>query len=616
MFSLFRLTFPLLLPVMCAVLSTSSIFSPNIIAKEVKMVWPDSFPAHPRLFLTSNREAEIKEQMKSDPFLAKQVAALISKADKIIKEPVTDYKIPDGLRLLGQSRRSLDRTTTLAFAFRMTGKKEYADAAIEEMLAVCRFSDWNPKHYLDVGEMATAVGIGYDWLYDQLNQEQKNEIRAALVKHAFDTAIPLYEGKGWWTKGNNNWNEVCNTGLTIAALSIGDEEREKAEKIVRAAIASLPNGLSAYKPAGAYPEGPGYWEYGASFTGIMFAALHDVFGTDFNLTQISGLDKTGDYYMEVVTPTNKIFNYADGGEGASAPPMMYLLSKLYNRPDYAVWLRQFLDRTGQFTSGRFAVFHAIWYNPAGTEADFAKTPLAQKFTGIQDIAMMRTEWGDPKTAFVGLKGGDNKANHGHLDIGSFIYEAGGVRWAIDLGGDNYSLPGYFGKQRWDYFRLNNRSHNTLVIDNAIQNPKAVSLITKFDNPSPNFIGRALVDMKEAYLGQVSEANRRFTLKNDGSLLVEDQLSGVQKPVEWRMMTKATEVKSDSPNQRKIVLKQGDQELQVSVESEQFDKMEMIPGTPPTDTENQNKGCSLLVIRTTPKDGKVEMKVTLQLLGTK
>ena len=38
------------------------------------------------------------------------------------------------------------------------------------MNAVCNFPDWNSKrHFLDVGEMATAVAFGYDWLYNELS---------------------------------------------------------------------------------------------------------------------------------------------------------------------------------------------------------------------------------------------------------------------------------------------------------------------------------------------------------------------------------------------------------------------------------------------------------------
>ncbi|MBK9492384.1 MAG: heparinase II/III family protein [Haliscomenobacter sp.] len=50
---------------------------------------------------------------------------------------------------------------------------------------------------------------------------------------------------------------------------------------------------------------------------------------------------------------------------------------------------------------------------------------------------------DPKALWLGIKGGINGSEHSHLDLGNFELEAGGVRWAKDLGSDDYNLPGYW-----------------------------------------------------------------------------------------------------------------------------------------------------------------------------
>ena len=76
-------------------------------------------------------------------------------------------------------------------------------------------------------------------------------------------------------------------------------------------------------------------------------------------------------------------------------------------------------------------------------------PTAKLFKGI-DVAFLRSDLRDRDAFFIGFKGGDNKANHSHLDLGTFVMDALGERWAIDLGGDEYNMPGYFGKQRWSY----------------------------------------------------------------------------------------------------------------------------------------------------------------------
>ena len=60
---------------------------------------------------------------------------------------------------------------------------------------------------------------------------------------------------------------------------------------------------------------------------------------------------------------------------------------------------------------------------------------------------MRSDWLDPSAMFVGIKAGTNRVNHSHLDLGTFVLDALGQRWAVDLGGDNYNLPGYFGNKR-------------------------------------------------------------------------------------------------------------------------------------------------------------------------
>ena len=86
------------------------------------------------------------------------------------------------------------------------------------MLAVSRFTDWNPTHFLDVGEMVMALAIGYDWLYDSLQPDTRRMVREAIVAKGFDAAKNTRHA--WFYTAKNNWNSVCNSGLAYGALAL------------------------------------------------------------------------------------------------------------------------------------------------------------------------------------------------------------------------------------------------------------------------------------------------------------------------------------------------------------------------------------------------------------
>ncbi|MGO8055721.1 heparinase II/III domain-containing protein, partial [Rhizobium leguminosarum] len=93
----------------------------------------------------------------------------------------------------------------------------------------------------------------------------------------------------------------------------------------------------------------------------------------------------------------------------------------------------------------------------------------------------------------------------HMDIGSFVMDADGVRWAMDFGMQEYeSLESkgiqLFGRtqnaQRWTVFRLTNLVHNTLTINNQHQKVTGFAPITS-TGTSPSFMN-SVTDLTEIY----------------------------------------------------------------------------------------------------------------------
>ena len=138
--------------------------------------------SHPRLMLKDNDLELLKEQHAKDELLQKCVRDVLKDADNCAgKSMLTHRKI--GPRLLHISRECLHRIYALGLAYRWTGEVKYAEKAVDNMLTVCAFNDWNPSHFLDTAEMSHAVGLGYDWLYSYMDAGTRQKIKAGLIKN-------------------------------------------------------------------------------------------------------------------------------------------------------------------------------------------------------------------------------------------------------------------------------------------------------------------------------------------------------------------------------------------------------------------------------------------------
>ncbi len=546
---------------------------------------------HPRLLATSSDFERAKQVIKSNPLASEFYQRLKSQAERICQEPPSRYEIPDGLRLLATSRRVLQRVYTLALIYRLDGDKRYLDRAWRELEAAANFPDWNPRHFLDTAEMAHAFAIGYDWLYGEWSEEQRRILRDAMLQKAVLPALKVYREKGWWSQARHNWNQVCNGGIGMAALALLDEVPDLCGETLNHALQSLQIPMREFAPDGAWGEGPGYWNYATFYNCIFLAALETALGTDFGLSKAIGFSETGLFPIYITGPTGRTFNFADGGDGTLRAPQMFWLARKFNRPVYAWYARTFASPHP---------LDLIWFDERGKDPQSEGLPLDKYFRYVE-VVSMRSSWNDKDAIFVGFKAGDNKFNHSHLDIGTFVLDALGYRWAIDLGADDYNLPGFFGRERWTYYRLRAEGHNTIVINPSQepdQDPRAEAKIVRFvSRPEKAF---AVADLTPAYARHAEKAVRGVMLDRKGQfVLVQDEvaLKG-QGEIWWFMHTTASVQVGDDG--KTAILQQGDAQMKailLSPENARFAIMDArpLPTSPDPKGQNPNKGIRKLAV---------------------
>jgi hypothetical protein len=501
------------------------------------------FPSHPRILLLKGEETSIKDNLNADPMWKAVHNMIINECNATLsKAPVERVLI--GVRLLDKSQLALKRIFYLSYAYRMTLAKDYLDRAVKEMLAVAAFTDWNPSHFLDVAEMTMAMSIGYDWLYRELSPADREKISTAIIQKGLNPSFN--SSYNWFLTSTNNWNQVCNAGMTYGALAIWDVDSVLAKSVINRAIESIKLPMSEYVPDGAYPEGYGYWGYGTSFNVMFISAWEKAFKKSFEVPQNNDFLKTGGYLLHMAGPTLSAFNYSDCGTGTGLSIAQFWFAQRTN--DFSV-LKSEKTFLGNLKSAGDRLLPAILLWSNGMKISDVTTPTQNTWFGLgkNPVALMRTSWTDANAVYAAIKGGTPKNNHGHMDVGSFVMDANGIRWAMDFGMQDYNSLESAGvdlwnsaqtSERWTVFRYNNLAHNTLTINGQLQRVDGSATFSSHSS-SANMMN-AITDISQVYSTTLKSAVRGIAIVDGNYVTVRDEIetNTNNATVRWNLVTTA------------------------------------------------------------------------------
>ena len=555
----------------------------SVSSKEVRSAVENADVSHPFVLATKSEfdRAKSEYENKSGNDYTKGLSDYVFDAADALLDiaafPPNEYVLDEEDSILPISRETFNRVVILSYAYNISGEKKYADRAWQELEKVCSYDDWCTSHFLATAEMALAVATGYDWLFDYLNDEQKDILEEKTWEYAIEPALSKNYIKNWFTWSKNNWNSICYSGIGIACMVFSDKNPKKAAEFLTMCYKNMPIAYENFTPDGVYAEGPGYCQSGMNSIAFFVATSKNIYGNDFGLSDIDGFKELGYFPAYITTPTG-VFNFGDNKNRMCFTPVLHWYANEYSSPLLAAY--QMWDTAPDFTpdysetvekngEGKENALSLLWYNRDYTaSSDFSKEPLNMYLSSDvgEELVLMRTGWLDKNATFAGIKGGYNYNNHGDLDIGTFVYDALGERWAEELGPGSYDAPNYFVNLplagRWKNYCKRAEGQNTLVINPSLtsddQYPFAECTFTSFDAEK----GSCSIDMTEAYkMNYVSSAVRDFTLEGD-ILTIEDNIKcRTDSEIYWFMHTKANiEISSDG---KTAILTIGDKQIKVS-----------------------------------------------------
>lgn len=519
--------------------------------------------SHPFIFARDEDFARIKQNVRDntfEPYEKELYDYVFLNADALVGSelyPPMEYVLDEEDSILPISREVINRIVILGFCWRISGEEKYAERACEELEKVCSYDDWCTSHFLATAEMALAVSIGYDWLYDYLSDEFKNNLKENVWTKAIEPALSKNYLKNWFVWSKNNWNSICYSGIGIAAMTFFDYAPEKAAEFLAMCYKNMPIAFSTFTPDGVYVEGPGYCQSGMNSIIYFISTSNNFFGTDFGLSDIDGLKQLG-FFPLYITGSTAMFNFGDNKDRMCYSPVLHWYADTYDSPLLSSY--QQTDRAGEFVrstsentetngKGKENALSLLWYKNSVDDEANAEKDLSIHLNSDegQELVIMRSSYGDSNAVYAAIKGGYNYINHGDLDIGTFVFDALGERWAEELGPGNYDADGYFlglpAGGRWKNYCKRAEGQNTLVInpDKTIDDQYALARASFSSFEENDDGGNAVLDMTDAYsMNYAKSVIRKFELLNNrNSLKITDTVScRIKSEIYWFMHTKA------------------------------------------------------------------------------
>ena len=476
--------------------------------------------AHPRIHITDSRIDELKTQIKDDEFTAKiyegiKKAALSNynvknSSSTIYGETIVTIKngIPQYNIYYGNESGRIDWQTwieTMMLVYWIEGEPQeyehYLQRSKDILLSMATWPDYGLQSSLSVSASSVGLSIGYDWLYNYLTEEEKATVKEALITKCMEpdlsrynytielgeNGLPIQTFHRWPTWGNN-FTSAGNEGVVHAIVAVwdeGDEERALSTEMLRYMFRSQELALDFLLPDGGGNEGLGYLLGGSvSESANVFLNIINATGKNYGYLQSRSYKDALEnlIYME---GAEGLYSFGDEDwrpryfhEPKEDYPLLFWMGQhispiVYNyRKDV---LENYLDAFNSWRNMGFSPYDLLYYDtdfvPEEQELALGKYYRGTEYIGVREswdkMPDRKYQGGYVyKDNFLGFKAGLGQGTHTHHDMGSFIWDAAGIRWFGD-GGRNIDAYNTNGTVIHDaIYSYRAEGHNVFMFRNA------------------------------------------------------------------------------------------------------------------------------------------------------
>ncbi len=562
----------------------------------------------PRLIMNAEGFAALKARVASDPTSKAMFEAIQKTGEDLLTKPELTKSFGEENPV---GRQTIFRFSHLGILSQVTGDPRWKDRGVKELLAVSKdFTNWSPTDAKICSEFVTGMAIGYDYFRTSLNPDQAKIVRAAMVQLGFDALMAHLKGEpipattkrpepGQAPPENKPSGKtpkkpedktppdgeemITASALMLAAISLNEDEPNAAGPAANLAAKVLGDGVTGFSPDGIWPESLYVGDEVLDSLALVISSFRSACGSDFGYSTVEGLANIGLARMYLSGPKN-LFNYGSSKrDNLDRYWITSWLASLYGNPGVpAIRARGAEANVGNAANLNQAgalLYHSPYMGGYGTPDSLDKA-----FTSAQ-VATLRTAWNDPNAMFVGIKGGKNDHPGAQLDLGTFVLDAGGVRWAVDLGAeDEKQVANIADPKRFKFYREGSLGQNIIrmggtpeVEEKDAKKKPAVKGAPAPADPNNQAIeatatisgfvstperGVAIVDLSDVFTGKAKGWHRGAMVSRGPKpyVIIQDEFIAKSGSPEWVMHTKSEVTTAGN----KATLKSGNNLLTASI----------------------------------------------------